>query len=489
MSRARKQRKRAARAQAPRRTSTPAPQPDPAAAPAAPARPRPATARTTSTPATAPPAPPRNEARQIRRADSPVGPPPHGTASAHRTVAPAPGAAGPAATIASPVRGDRPPAAVGTVPRGPRAVRPGEPEAPDAGARGTEPRPVERERPADGRRTREEPPDRRTPEEAFDELYRETAGALVRQAELLTGDAVLARHAVGGAFDLAWQRWPEVARDSDPVGWVRAAVYDLALAPWQRWIPAWAPHGVRSAPTAPHGADGQDVPGGSSGQDGTGAPRRPAGPGGPNAPSRQGPGGPRGPGGQDMPGGPSSPDAPRGEDRPGGRGRPGRQDEALAEALRALPPVRRRVLLLHDGLGLEVDAVATEVEAGDTATAARLAAGREDLARAVPEVPAEELPARLRALLDAAPPEQAGAPAAVRAASERGVRRRTLAAWGLTLLVAAATAVALLVAPDRGAPPGPGTAHPPGAPATAPAQHGGAGPSPSGERTRAASDR
>ncbi|MCE7550164.1 RNA polymerase subunit sigma-70 [Streptomyces thermodiastaticus] len=35
------------------------------------------------------------------------------------------------------------------------------------------------------------------------------------------------------AFRLAWQRWPEVARDPDPPGWVRAAAYDCALSPWR----------------------------------------------------------------------------------------------------------------------------------------------------------------------------------------------------------------------------------------------------------------
>jgi hypothetical protein len=39
------------------------------------------------------------------------------------------------------------------------------------------------------------------------------------------------------AFDLAWQSWPEVARDADPVGWVRAVAHGWALGPWQRWVP------------------------------------------------------------------------------------------------------------------------------------------------------------------------------------------------------------------------------------------------------------
>jgi DNA-directed RNA polymerase specialized sigma24 family protein len=71
------------------------------------------------------------------------------------------------------------------------------------------------------------------PEGAFDALYREAAGPLRRQVYVLTGDRELAGEAVGRAFDTAWQQWPEVARDSDPVGWLRAAAHTYALAPWQ----------------------------------------------------------------------------------------------------------------------------------------------------------------------------------------------------------------------------------------------------------------
>ena len=77
----------------------------------------------------------------------------------------------------------------------------------------------------------------RTPEEAFDLLYARGAAALLRQVELLTGDPEFARETVTHAYDLAWQRWPEVARDGDPAGWVRAAAYEYALAPWHRWVP------------------------------------------------------------------------------------------------------------------------------------------------------------------------------------------------------------------------------------------------------------
>ncbi|MEU0245764.1 sigma factor-like helix-turn-helix DNA-binding protein [Streptomyces sp. NPDC006235] len=78
-----------------------------------------------------------------------------------------------------------------------------------------------------------------TPDQAFDALYAFCAPALVRQTYLLTGRRELARESVERAFHIAWQRWPEVARDRDPVGWVRAVAYDCALSPWHRFRPRY----------------------------------------------------------------------------------------------------------------------------------------------------------------------------------------------------------------------------------------------------------
>ncbi|MGW1332734.1 helix-turn-helix domain-containing protein [Streptomyces rubiginosohelvolus] len=88
---------------------------------------------------------------------------------------------------------------------------------------------------SDARTGAEAPDERRvSPAEAFDELYARTAPGLVRQAYLLTGRRALARESVERAFELAWQRWPEVAVDRDPAGWVRAAAYEYAMSPWHR---------------------------------------------------------------------------------------------------------------------------------------------------------------------------------------------------------------------------------------------------------------
>ncbi|MEV4428340.1 helix-turn-helix domain-containing protein [Streptomyces sp. NPDC049602] len=73
-----------------------------------------------------------------------------------------------------------------------------------------------------------------TPEQAFDALYAYAAPGLVHQTYVLSGRRRLSREAVEHAFHQAWQRWPEVAVDADPVGWVRAAAYEYALSPWHR---------------------------------------------------------------------------------------------------------------------------------------------------------------------------------------------------------------------------------------------------------------
>jgi DNA-directed RNA polymerase specialized sigma24 family protein len=56
---------------------------------------------------------------------------------------------------------------------------------------------------------------------------------------VLTGRRELARESVERAFQRAWEQWPEVARDRDPAGWVRAAAYDYALSPWHRFRPRY----------------------------------------------------------------------------------------------------------------------------------------------------------------------------------------------------------------------------------------------------------
>ncbi|WP_435798455.1 sigma factor-like helix-turn-helix DNA-binding protein [Streptomyces decoyicus] len=76
---------------------------------------------------------------------------------------------------------------------------------------------------------------------AFDDLHARHAAALTQQTYLLTGRPRLARRAVEQGFRRAWQRWPQVAVDPDPAGWVRAAAYEYALTPWHRLCPGLRP--------------------------------------------------------------------------------------------------------------------------------------------------------------------------------------------------------------------------------------------------------
>ncbi|MEE4541758.1 hypothetical protein V2S66_07210 [Streptomyces sp. V4-01] len=253
-------------------------------------------------------------------------------------------------------------------------------------------------------------PPRWTAEDAFDALYVRTAAALLRQTTVLTGDPAAAHRAVAHAFDLAWQQWPDVARDTDPAGWVRAAAHEYALAPWQRWLPHRG-SGPRQQPAPAERSEAERS------------------------------------------------EAERSEEVSAGAEQVGVELSgevlaAVAAALRGLDPARRRAVLLFDGVGLDLAAAAVESEASTGAMAGRIVRGREELAAAVPGLPG--LPGvamALGALLDAGgeAAELPQEPKRVRDASERGVRRRTVGAYALTGLIAVLTLVVVLVGPGTGA--------------------------------------
>ncbi|MER6320343.1 helix-turn-helix domain-containing protein [Streptomyces sp. NPDC001581] len=130
------------------------------------------------------------------------------------------------------------PAGTGSAAETPRTAQPAETtsaDSPDAPAEAAEPVAHPAARPAAG------------PAADFDALYDHAAPALARQTYLLTGRRTLALKAVERAFTRAWARWPEVATDPDPVGWVRAVAYDYALSPWHRFRRA---HRRQDAPPA-----------------------------------------------------------------------------------------------------------------------------------------------------------------------------------------------------------------------------------------------
>ncbi|MEU9064877.1 helix-turn-helix domain-containing protein [Streptomyces sp. NPDC048430] len=220
-----------------------------------------------------------------------------------------------------------------------------------------------------------------TAEEAYDALYGRTAPGLTRQMYLLTGRRKLAREAVEHAFRIAWQRWPEVARDRDPAGWVRAASYEYAMSPWHR---------LRRTHRRPDAL--------------------------PEDPARR----------------------------------------ALLDALLGLPPVYRRTLLLHDGVGLGLPETAAETEASTPATASRLLNARAAVAERLPGTVESTEPGgrpalhdRLGALAVAEEvPEPPPAPA-VRAGSERIAELWTRAALCFGVLLIGTTAFTLYTAPTQ----------------------------------------
>ncbi|MEW1614448.1 MULTISPECIES: helix-turn-helix domain-containing protein [unclassified Streptomyces] len=188
--------------------------PDPDPAPAA----RPETARRRKRPAperSTGPAPERSPAAAPERSPEPV---PEQLPEAASPV-PAAGAPAAAAEAPSPSAGAPPPAA------GALASAPPGPESPSPSPGPESPSPSPGPEPGT-------PP--LSPDEAFDALYAHAAPGLVRQTFLLTGRRSLAGESVERAFQLAWHRWPEVAVDRDPVGWVRAAAYEYAMSPWHR---------------------------------------------------------------------------------------------------------------------------------------------------------------------------------------------------------------------------------------------------------------
>ncbi|MEV0278172.1 helix-turn-helix domain-containing protein [Streptomyces sp. NPDC050610] len=140
--------------------------------------------------------------------------------------------------------------------------------------------------------------------------------------------------------------------------------------------------------------------------------------------------------------------------RPGGDEPPAEpereRDAALLRAMVSLPGSYRRTLLLHDGVGLGLPETAAETEATTPAAANRLRHARSAVAERLPELrdlaPADQgtaLGERFSALA-ATLPGTVTAARLVRADGERLTRRSTRAAFGITAVIAVATAFTLL---------------------------------------------
>ncbi|GAA1505202.1 hypothetical protein GCM10009802_61620 [Streptomyces synnematoformans] len=254
---------------------------------------------------------------------------------------------------------------------------------------------------------------------AYDALYQRCAADVTRHTYLLTGDHALTREAVEHAFHIAWERWPEVASDRDPPGWLRAAAFAYVQAPWE-WLRA------RLRARRRPGRGRRARPEGERGREPDGDRHR-------------------------------EPDA----DEPCGEP----ADRRLFAALLALPESYRSAVVVYDVVGLDLPEAAAELEATTMAAAGRLTHAHEALAAAVPELGqlppperAEALRTRLRQFA-AAQPVRTLPPGAARHRSERRtdrqLRRYGMLAAAVFLTAAAVTAFGGDHIHDKATPPTP----------------------------------
>ncbi|AUH41051.1 RNA polymerase sigma factor [Streptomyces sp. CMB-StM0423] len=240
-------------------------------------------------------------------------------------------------------------------------------------------------------------------EAAYDALYQRCAADVTRHTYLLTGDHALTRDAVERAFHLAWERWPEVATDRDPPGWVRAAAFGYVQEPWE-WLRARWRRRARRGEAAGEDELGRD---GAGGEEGCGE----------------------------------------------------EADRRVFAALRALPQSYRSAVVVYDVVGLDLPEAAAELEASTVATAGRVTHAHEALAEAVPELGAlperrraEELRARLRRFA-AAQPIRTLPPGTARQRSERRtdrqLRRYALLAAVIFLIAAVVSVTGEIQARNR----------------------------------------
>ncbi|MFE9658618.1 SigE family RNA polymerase sigma factor [Streptomyces sp. NPDC005955] len=68
----------------------------------------------------------------------------------------------------------------------------------------------------------------------FDVFYAATVKRLVATVYAVTGDVAEAEDAVQEAYVRAWQRWPKLLAEGDPLPWVRRVALRLAISTWRR---------------------------------------------------------------------------------------------------------------------------------------------------------------------------------------------------------------------------------------------------------------
>jgi RNA polymerase sigma-70 factor (sigma-E family) len=76
----------------------------------------------------------------------------------------------------------------------------------------------------------------------FDAFYAATGARLVAQIYAMIGNRAEAEDAVAEAYARAWQRWGVVSDYAEPVAWVRAVAYRIAVNAWRRALNRRAAH-------------------------------------------------------------------------------------------------------------------------------------------------------------------------------------------------------------------------------------------------------
>ena len=86
----------------------------------------------------------------------------------------------------------------------------------------------------------------------FDAFYAGSAGRVLGQVFVLTGNRAEAEDAVAEAYTRAWQRWPTVRACDSPEAWVRRVAVRVAVSNWRKAVNQLRAH-RRKKPEEPNG--------------------------------------------------------------------------------------------------------------------------------------------------------------------------------------------------------------------------------------------
>lgn len=68
----------------------------------------------------------------------------------------------------------------------------------------------------------------------FDAFYRGTATRVIHTVYAATGDLGLAQDCAQEAYARAWQQWPSLSAEGEPLAWVRTVARRIAISAWRK---------------------------------------------------------------------------------------------------------------------------------------------------------------------------------------------------------------------------------------------------------------